>query len=133
MARMALVGCLSATVTLIAFGYAFYSGMEIARARNAAFFVLVVEEPVRAFGARSADKPLWQIGVLTNLRLLWVVLVSFAIQLLISATPVMEEIFQTQRVTLAECAGGIVVRLIPLSTLEVTKVLRVKLNRKTAR
>ena len=127
-----LVGCLSAGVTLSAFGYALYNGMDLARARNAAFFVLVVEELVRAFGARSANKPLWQIGVLTNLRLLWIVLVSFALQLVISATPMMEQIFQTQRVTLAECAVGILLALIPLSTLEVIKVLRVKpISRKT--
>jgi Ca2+-transporting ATPase len=123
-----LVGCLSAGVTLSAFGYAIYSGMDLARARNAAFFVLVVEELARAFGARSAHRPLWQIGFFTNLRLLAVVLVSFALQLVISATPLLEEIFQTQRVTLAECAVGILLGLIPLSTLEAIKVLRVKLS-----
>lgn len=126
--RVILVGCLSAGVTLCAFGYTIYSGMEIARARNAAFFVLVVEELVRAFGARSADKPLWRIGLLTNLRLLWVVLVSFTLQLVISATPVMEEIFQTQRITFAECSAGILLGLIPLSILELIKVLRVGPN-----
>ena len=126
--RVMLVGCLSAGVTLCVFGYAIYSGMEIARARNAAFFVLVVEELVRAFGARSADKPLWRIGLLTNLRLLWVVLVSFALQLVISATPMMEAIFQTQRITLTECAVGILLGLIPLSVLEIIKVLRANSN-----
>lgn len=123
-----LVGCLSAGVTLRAFGYAIHSGMDLARARNAAFFVLVVEELARAFGARSAHKPLWRISLLTNLRLLVVVLLSFALQLVISATPIMEEIFQTQRITLAECAVGILLGLIPLSTLEVIKVLRMNLN-----
>ena len=124
MGRVALVGCLSAAVTLTAFGYALLRGMNLSRARNAAFFVLVVEELLRAFGARSADKPVWQIGVLTNLRLLWVVIASFALQVLISATPLLEEIFQTQRVTPVECAVGVVLGLIPLSTLEVVKVLR---------
>jgi P-type Ca2+ transporter type 2C len=121
--RVALVGCLSATVTLTAFGYTLYSGMDLARARNAAFFVLVVEELMRAFGSRNVYKPLWQVGVLTNLRLLLVVLASFALQLLISATPVMERIFQTQRVNLTECAVGVVLGVIPLSTLELIKVL----------
>lgn len=125
--RVALVGCLCAAVTLAAFGYALYRGMNLAQARNAAFFVLVVEELVRAFGARSADKPLWRIGLLANLRLLWVVLTTFALQLLISATPLLEEIFQTQRVTLAECMVGIVLGLIPLSVLEVIKVFRERL------
>jgi P-type Ca2+ transporter type 2C len=129
-----LVGCLSAGVTLSAFGYANYHGMDLARARNAAFFVLVVEELMRAFGARSADKPLWRVGVLTNLRLLFVVLASLALQLVISATPLMEEIFQTRRITFAECTIGILLGLIPLSTLEVIKVLRMKRSfRKTAR
>ena len=126
MGRVMLVGCLSAGVTLIAFGYAIHSGMDLARARNAAFFVLVVEELMRAFGARSADKPLWRIGMLTNLRLVAVVLVSFALQLVISATPLMEEIFQTQRITLAECAVGILLGLIPLSILELMKITSAK-------
>ena len=67
---------------------------------------------------------MWRIGLLTNLRLLWVVLVSFALQLVISATPMMEAIFQTQRITFAECAVGILLGLIPLSILEIIKVLR---------
>ena len=126
MGRVMLVGCLSAGVTLSAFGYAIHSGMDLERARNAAFFVLVVEELMRAFGARSAVKPLWRIDMLTNLRLIAVVLVSFVLQLVISATPLMEEIFQTQRITLAECAVGIVLGLIPLSILELMKIASAK-------
>jgi Ca2+-transporting ATPase len=126
MGRVMLVGCLSAGVTLSAFGYSIHSGMDLERARNAAFFVLVIEELMRAFGARSAVKPLWRIGILTNLRLMAVVLVSFALQLVISATPVMEEIFQTQRITLPECVVGILLGLIPLSILELMKILGAK-------
>jgi P-type Ca2+ transporter type 2C len=126
MGRAALVGCLTAGVTLIAFGYSLHSGMDLEHARNAGFFVLVVAELVRAFGARSRSKPLWQIGVFSNLRLLWIVVVSFGLQLLISATPLMEEIFKTQRVGLVECAVGILLGLIPLSVLEVLKVIRMK-------
>lgn len=126
MGWVVLAGSLSAAVTLSAFGYGIYRGMDLARARNAGFFVLVVEELVRAFGARSVEKPLWRIGLFSNLRLLWIVLVTFALQLVISATPITEEIFQTQRVTLPECALGILLGLIPLSTMELIKVLRAK-------
>jgi len=126
LSRMAVVGCFSATGTLIAFGYALYHGMSLGRARNAAFFVLVIEELMRAFGARSPDKPLWRMSLLTNLRLLWVVLASFALQLVIALSPLLEEIFQIQRLTLAECAGGIVLGLIPLSVLEIIKLLRLR-------
>jgi P-type Ca2+ transporter type 2C len=134
MGRVMLVGCLSAGVTLSAFGYSIHSGMDLERARNAAFFVLVIEELMRAFGARSAVKPLWRIGMLTNLRLVAVVLVSFALQLVISATPLMEEIFQTRRITLAECVVGILLGLIPLSILELMKILGAKRkSRETAR
>lgn len=132
MGRVALVGCLSAAVTLTAFVYTLHRGMDLARARNAAFFVLVAEELLRAFSARSADKPLWRVGLLTNLRLLWVVLVSFALQLLISASSLVDEIFQTRQVTLTECAAGVMLGLIPLSTLELIKVLRTKPNRGSA-
>ncbi len=124
MGSVAMVGCLSASVTIGAFGYAMHHGMSLARARNVAFFVLVVEELVRAFGARSADKPVWQIGVLTNLRLLAVVLVSLVLQVIISGSPIMEGIFQTQRITAIECVAGVLLGLIPLSVLEMAKVIR---------
>src|SRR5579875_1930132 len=122
--RVVLVGCLSATVTLGAFALVLYQGMTVERARNAAFFVLVAEELLRAFSARSADQPLWRVGVFTNLRLLWIVCVTLALQLLISTTPLLEEIFQTERVTLAEGAVDVLLGLIPLGALEAIKLVR---------
>ncbi len=128
MGRVTLVGCLSAGVTLAAFGYAIHSGMSLERARNAAFFVLVVEELMRSFGARSANKPLWRIGMLTNLRLIAVVAATLVLQIVISTSPVMEKMFQTARLTPLECAIGSLLGLIPLLILELLKVLGIGLK-----
>ncbi len=52
-------------------------------ARNAAFSALVIAELMRAFGARSNTRTIWEVGLLSNLRLFAVVSVSFGLQLVI--------------------------------------------------
>jgi Ca2+-transporting ATPase len=121
---VALTGLLSAAVTLATFGYALRGGMGLAHARNLGFFVLVVEELVRSFGARSATKPIWEVGLLSNLRLLAVVAGSFALQIVISTTPLLEEIFRTSRLTFAESVAGIALATVPLCVLQALVVYR---------
>jgi P-type Ca2+ transporter type 2C len=117
-------GCLTATVTMTAFGYGLYRGLDLAQARNAGFFVLVVDELMRSFGARSTTKSIREVGLFSNMRLFAVVMVSFVLQLVISATPVLEGIFETRQVTLLECAAGILLGLVPVSTLQAFKAIR---------
>jgi Ca2+-transporting ATPase len=120
----ALTGVMAAAVTLAAFGYGLRGGGGLAHARNLGFFVLVAEELARSFGAHSADKPLWEVGLLSNLRLLAVVIGSLALQFLISTTPVFEEIFRTGRMTLAESLAGIGLAIVPLIVLQLIIALR---------
>jgi Ca2+-transporting ATPase len=68
--RLAFIGCLTASVALSAFAYEWYTNGRLAEARDAAFSVLVTAELLRAFGARSEVKTIWQVGLFSNLRLL---------------------------------------------------------------
>jgi Ca2+-transporting ATPase len=123
LALTALTGALTATVTLAAFALQLYTGGRLVDARNAAFSVLVFAELLRAFGARSATRTVWEVGLLSNLRLFGVVLVSFGLQVVIHHVPVLEGVFGTEPITLGECLGWIGLGAVPLAVLEARKVV----------
>jgi P-type Ca2+ transporter type 2C len=122
--RIALVGCLSAGVALSAFAYEWYSGNGLARARSAAFSVLVIDELLRAFSARSDTRTVWQVGLLSNLQLVVIVLASFALQLAIHHLPALQALFDTAPISLVQCIAWLVLGSVPLLALELRKVLR---------
>lgn len=119
----AMIGGLTALVTLGAFAFEHYNGGSLDEARNAAFTVLVFSELFRSFGARSAIKPIWQLGLFTNLRLLTVVLVSFIVQLAIHYVPALQSIFSIPPIGIGQCLAWIALGTIPLIVLETRKML----------
>lgn len=126
-------GLLTASVTLGVFAYELYIDNSLEQARDAAFTALVIAELLRAFGARSERRTIWQIGLFSNLRLFLVVAVSFALQLAIHHVPMLQTLFQIEPVSLNQCVGWIGVGFIPLIVLELRKVIRrpsVKKDRK---
>ena len=122
--RLALVGALTASVAFAAFAWALAAGDTIHSARNAAFSVLVTAELLRSFGARSASRTIFEVGLFTNLRLLLIVAVSFSLQVLIHHVPVLESIFGTEPITLGDCVAWILLGAVPLASLELWKLLR---------
>ncbi len=121
--RIVFVGGLSAGVTLAAFVYELRSGDGIESARNAAFAVLVIDQLLRSLGARSATRTVWELGILSNLRLALIVVASFALQIVIQHAPVFEGIFRTEPITLARTAVWTVIGALPFFVLEATKIL----------
>src|SRR5262245_49724140 len=121
--RMALVGCLSAGVALSAFAYEWYTGRGLARAHDAAFSALVFAELLRAFGARSETRTIWQVGLLSNMQLFVIVVASFALQLAIHHLPALQVLFGTSPISLGQCAAWVGLGSIPLLVLELRKVL----------
>src|SRR4029453_12998259 len=85
--RIAWTGMITAGVALAAFAYEFYGNDNLAQARNAAFSTLVIDELLRAFSARSTEQTIWQIGLLSNLRLFGIVTVSLLFQLVAQNLP----------------------------------------------
>jgi P-type Ca2+ transporter type 2C len=123
LARTVLIGALTAAVALVAFVWELESGADAATARNAAFSVLVTAELLRALGARSDIRTVFELGVFTNLRLFLVVSVSFALQLLIHHVPVLESLFGTEPVSLLECLYWIALGAVPAAILEGAKLV----------
>ena len=118
-------GLLTASVTLGVFAYELYiMNNSLEQARDAAFTALVIAELLRAFGARSEQRTIWQIGLFSNMRLFLVVAVSFALQLAIHHVPMFQTLFKIEPITLSQCVGWIGVGFIPLIVLELRKVIR---------
>ncbi|MDO8433715.1 MAG: cation-translocating P-type ATPase [Candidatus Binatus sp.] len=123
---IALTGCLTAGVAITAFAWELYVDGSVMDARNAAFSALVIAELMRSFGARSNVRTVWEIGLLSNLRLFAVVAASFGLQLIIHHLSLLELLFGIEPVTLAQCVWWIVLGLIPLAVLELRKLAKRK-------
>ena len=124
-------GLVEASVTLGVFAWALQA-RDAAEARNLAFSVLVFGELFRAFAARSPERVFWEVGALTNVRLLGVVVVSVFLQLGLHHIPWTQELFQIGDLPLADCALALGLGLIPVSILELTKLARRLPRRVTA-
>jgi Ca2+-transporting ATPase len=75
-------GVLMAAIVLGAFTWGLHHG-DLKRARSLAFSVIVFDELLRSFSARSETKIFWEVGAFTNLRLLGVVAGSMVVQLVV--------------------------------------------------
>ncbi|RFC36504.1 MAG: Ca2+-transporting ATPase [Candidatus Nitrotoga sp. LAW] len=124
--RTLFAGLLTAGVTLGVFAYELYINNSLAQARDAAFTALVIAELLRAFGARSEQRTIWQMGLFSNMRLFLVVAVSFALQLAIHHVAMFQMLFKMEPITLNQCVAWIGVGFIPLIVLELRKVIRLR-------
>ncbi|MDA1372697.1 MAG: cation-translocating P-type ATPase [Proteobacteria bacterium] len=115
-------GSLQAAVTLATFVWAL-NERNLDEARNLAFSVLVFGELLRAFSARDAFRPLWEVGLFSNWRLLAVVAVSFVVQIGIHHYPATQKLFQIGPLNFSDCMLSIAIGAVPLVVLEITKVM----------
>lgn len=122
--RVTFVGILTSFVTLGIFAYEYLGNSDLIQARDAAFSVLVTAELLRAFGARSDTQPIWQLGFFSNIRLFFIVSISFSLQVLIHHIPMLQDIFGIGSVSGTQCLVWIGLGMIPLTILEIQKLLR---------
>ncbi|CCD08947.1 cation efflux transporter [Legionella pneumophila subsp. pneumophila] len=122
--RVTFVGCLKALVILGVFAYEYLIDEDLIQAQDAAFSVLVTAELLWAFGARSDTKNIWQVGFFSNLRLFFIVSISFSLQVLIHHIPVLRELFGIRPVSFTQCLVWILLGMVPLLIIEAQKWLR---------
>ncbi len=122
--RVTFIGCLTALVTLGVFAYEYLMDGDLIQAQDAAFSVLVTAELLRVFGARSDTKTIWQVGFFSNLRLLFIVSISFSLQVLIHHIPLLRELFGIEPVSFNQCLSWILLGMLPLLVIEGRKWLR---------
>lgn len=126
--RILLIGLLEAGVILAAYVEALPHGE--AAARSVAFTTLVFAELLRAFAMRSPTKVFFEVGVFSNLLLLGVVGISLALQLALHTFPVTRELFQLGPLDARLFFEAFLLGLIPVSALEVSKLVRRLLRRR---
>ncbi|MBA2655304.1 MAG: cation-translocating P-type ATPase [Gammaproteobacteria bacterium] len=126
--RVIFIGCLTSLVTLGTFAYYYLGYHDLTQARDSAFSVLVTAELLRAFGARSHEKTIWQVNIFSNLRLFFIVSVSFFLQVSIHHVSILQKVFGIKPVSLLECISWVVLGMIPLAIMELHKGIR---NRRT--
>jgi len=118
-----LMGVLEGGLTLCVFAWA-VGARDLQWARGVAFTTLVFCELFRAFAARSPTRLLWEVGVLTNLRLVAVVAVSVLAQIALYEIPATERLFQIRALGLGECALLLILGLVPVTAIELAKLVR---------
>ncbi|MBM3223606.1 MAG: hypothetical protein FJZ47_07380 [Candidatus Tectomicrobia bacterium] len=97
---------------------------DIAVARTAAFSVLVIEGLLRALSMRSDTRPIWHVGLRSNLLLCAIVLISVAVHVAAVSLPVLRTLFGVAPVSLGQWICWIGFTALPCGLLAGWKVLR---------
>jgi Ca2+-transporting ATPase len=121
--RILFAGLLQAIPVLAVFTWALETrSLEVAR--NLAFTVLVFGELLRAFSARDPDRPFWEVGIFSNMKLFVIVLSSMLVQIGIHHVPATQQLFGIGPLSLSDCALSLAIGAIPLGVLELEKLCR---------
>lgn len=120
---IAWTGLLQTLVTLSTFIWV-YHHQDLATARNMTFSVLVFGEVLRSFASRSRTRLFWEVGAFSNLFLLGIVGISVLIQLGIHHIPYTETLFEITPISLKECGISLLLGMIPVTVLEISKLIQ---------
>jgi len=120
-----ITGSLTAGTSFVVYFYVLKTG-TLEQARVSAFSVLVFAELLRAFGARSAHKPVWRISLFSNKGLLAVVLVSIGLQFWSQHSEIWGRFLKTSYIPFSQGFLLLALGAIPLVVLEILKVVRKK-------
>jgi Ca2+-transporting ATPase len=119
--RIGWVGALEGSVVLTLFFITLQSSGDD-QARNLAFTTLVLSQLWRSFSARSLTKPFWEVGPVSNLWLLGVVILTAFLQLSLHFIPLMQNIFKLTPLTLSDLEIMLPLSMIPVSVIELKKL-----------
>jgi Ca2+-transporting ATPase len=121
---MTVQGLFIALCALLAFSYVLFVEKEgIERARTAAFIVLSVSQLFHAFNCRSQMKSSFELGIFSNLELVYAFLVSLTLQLSVVYIPFFQKIFKTRNLTGFDWVLVLVLSSLSLWGMEIVKLL----------
>jgi Ca2+-transporting ATPase len=83
----------------------------------------VFSEVFRAFAARSTTRVFWEVGPLSNLKLIGVVALTVLIQVGLHHVPATRELFQISPLSPGDLALSIVLGLTPVTLVELHKLV----------
>ena len=121
--RIIVVGLIEGVVCLSMYWYLLNQTGNETQARSLTFTTLVFSQLLRSFGARSDRLLFWEVGALSNLWLLGVVISTGALQLSLHSFPWTGKLFGLEPLTFADMALVFPCSLIPVTLIEVKKLL----------
>jgi len=127
---IAAMGLLHAATTLGVFLWAL-ADRDLAEARALAFSTLVFGQIFLSLGFRSRQELLWEVGPFTNLRLLGVIAISGVLQIALMQVPATQRLFRIGDLPPWDILIPILFGLLPLTALEVGKLVRRKRVRRS--
>lgn len=117
------VGLLEASVSIGLYWFLLRGHGEV-YARNIMFTTFVCSQILRSFGARSNTRVFWEVGAFSNVWLLGVAFVTFAIQLSLHYLPLSQKIFSLSPLETSDFRFIVPLALIPVSIVELTKLVK---------
>jgi P-type Ca2+ transporter type 2C len=120
---MIVTGLLTSGVALAVYLYSL-GRVSQEMARDHAFTALVYAELLRSFGARSETRSVWQVGILSNLKLALVVLASMALTFWAPHNAWLGSFLKVESMPIYHCVMLLFVGAIPLLVLEAWKFAR---------
>jgi len=121
-----IVAAIQGIMSLLIYDYYLSRDPEVARSE--AFSFIVFSEVIRAFAFRSQDRLFWEEGIFSNLILLFVVTGAVLVQVSIHHIEFTQRLFQIHPMSFFECIDNIILALIPVSLLEIIKLVRRHFN-----
>lgn len=121
--EMFFIGVITAIMSLTLYGYFLKTSDELT-ARTYAFSFLVFAELFRSFACRSEDKTFFQMGVFSNIYHLIAVAVPLLFQIWLHHSDTFQNIFKVKHLEWRDCLMMIAVTLIPVTFLEVHKLIK---------
>ena len=96
-------------------------------AQTMAFTALAFSQLIHAFNNRSTRKSIFDIGIGTNIYLVWAAVISIVLQIIVVQSNWGNSIFKTEALNLTEWIYIAIFSMIPLLVVEVKKQLRFKI------
>jgi len=119
---MLVQGAFIAVCSLTAFSFVLFVEKEgIERARTAAFIVLSCSQLFHSFNCRNMTRSLFEIGVLTNMKLILANAVSFAAQMMVVYVPFLQQVFKTEPLGVFDWFLVVGISSLPLWAMEIIK------------
>ncbi len=126
--RLVLAGTLIGLASLAGFWFGYRPAGDAVAGRSLAFAVLVASHVTWVFAVRSSTRTFWEAGPFTNLRLLAIVAVTFAVQIAIQSSPAPARVFGAAPLSPSGWAVAAGLGLLPVTAVELAKLVRRQLR-----
>lgn len=122
--RIIAIGIIMAIGTLASFWIEYSATGNVTRARTVAFCTLVLFQMFFVFSSRSERRTVFGLGIRSNMKLVYAVLVSIGLQLVVVYLPPLNEVFRTEPIGLSEWLIIIPIAMSALIINEIWKVTK---------